>query len=88
MWAEPFVKLRVPLIFNLRRDPYERANITSNTYYDWVFDHVFLLVPAQQRVGQFLATFKDFPPRQKPASFSIDQVLEQMQSASAKAASR
>ena len=57
--------LRVPLIFNLRRDPYERAQITSNTYYDWLLDRAFLLVPAQAYVGQFLATFKEFPPRQK-----------------------
>ncbi|WP_084310633.1 arylsulfatase [Pseudomonas jinjuensis] len=88
VWAEPFVKLRVPLIFNLRRDPYERANITSNTYYDWLLDHVFLLVPAQQRVGAFLSSFKEFPPRQKPASFSIDQVVEQMQSATTAKANR
>ncbi len=78
-WIEPWTPLRVPLIFNLRRDPYERAYFTSNTYYDWLIDRVFFLVPAQQYVGQFLATFKEFPPRQKPASFSIDQVMEQMQ---------
>jgi len=78
-WAEPFVPLRVPLIFNLRRDPYERANITSNTYYDWLLDHVFFLVPAQAYVGDFLATFKEYPPRQKPASFSLDQVMEKLQ---------
>jgi arylsulfatase len=78
-WAEPFVPLRVPLIFNLRRDPYERANLTSNTYYDWLLDHVFLLVPAQDYVGEFLMTFKDFPPRQKAASFSLDQVMEKLQ---------
>ena len=80
VWMEPFVPLRVPLVFNLRRDPYERATITSNTYYDWLLDRAFLLVPAQAYVGQFLATFKDFPPRQKPASFSLDQVMEKMQS--------
>jgi arylsulfatase len=68
--------LRVPLIFNLRRDPYERAQKTSNTYYDWVLDRVFLLVPAQAYVGQFLGTFKQFPPRQEPASFSLDKVLD------------
>jgi arylsulfatase len=68
----------VPLMFNLRRDPYERSYRTSNTYYDWVIDRVFFLVPAQQYVGKFLATFKEFPPRQKPASFSIDQVMEKM----------
>ena len=80
-WIEPWTPLRVPLIFNLRRDPYERAYFTSNTYYDWLIDRVFFLVPAQQYVAQFLATFKEFPPRQKPASFSIDQVMEQMQNA-------
>ncbi len=75
VWMEPFVELRVPLMFNLRRDPYERASITSNTYYDWLLDHAYLLVPAQNYVGQFLATFKEFPPRQKAASFSLDQVM-------------
>ncbi|MHC4665519.1 MAG: arylsulfatase [Planctomycetota bacterium] len=73
-WAEPFVPLRVPLIFNLRRDPYERAQITSNTYYDWLIDRVFLLVPAQTYVGNFLKTFQEYPPRQKAASFTLDQV--------------
>ena len=80
VWMEPFVPLRVPLIFNLRRDPYERAEITSNTYYDWLLDRAFLLVPAQAYVGRFLATFKEFPPRQKAASFSLDQVMEQLKS--------
>ena len=61
VWAEPFVNLRVPKIFNLRTDPYERADITSNTYYDWLIDHVFLLVPAQDYVGQFLATLQGVP---------------------------
>jgi hypothetical protein len=78
IWAEPMVVLRVPKLFNLRTDPYERADITSNTYYDWMIDHVFLFVPAQKLVGKFLATFIDFPPRQKAASFSIDQVLEKL----------
>lgn len=76
IWMEPFVPLRVPLIFNLRRDPYERSEITSNTYYDWMIDRVYLLVPAQQYVAKFLETFKDYPPRQKAASFSLDQVME------------
>jgi arylsulfatase len=66
-------------MFNLRRDPYERAEITSNTYYDWLLDHAYLLVPAQAYVGNFLATFKDYPPRQKAASFSLDQVMEKLQ---------
>ncbi len=78
-WAEPWTELRVPLLFNLRRDPYERAYRTSNTYYDWMLDRVYLYVPAQAYVGQFLETFQEFPPRQKPASFSIDQVMEKLQ---------
>ena len=77
-WAEPFIPLRIPLIFNLRRDPYERAQITSNTYYDWLLDRAYLLVPAQAYVGRFLATFQEFPPRQKAASFSLDQVMEKL----------
>lgn len=78
IWAEPFTMLRVPKMFDLRADPFERADITSNTYYDWLLDHAFLLVPAQDYVGQFLASFKEFPPRQKAASFSIDQVMEKL----------
>lgn len=77
-WIEPWTVLRIPLIFNLRRDPYERAYFTSNTYYDWWLDHVFFLVPAQDYVAGFLGTFKEFPPRQKAASFTLDQVLEKM----------
>ncbi len=76
VWQEPFVPMRVPYIYNLRRDPYERATITSNSYYDWMIDRVYLLVPAQAYVGQFLQTFKDYPPRQKAASFSLDKVME------------
>lgn len=79
VWAEPFTFLRVPKIFNLRMDPYERADFTSNTYYDYLLNHAFMLVPAQKYVADFMATFKEFPPRQKSASFSIDQVLETMQ---------
>jgi len=78
VWMEPFVPLRLPLIFNLRRDPYERAEITSNTYFDWLIDRAYLLVPAQAYVGKFLETFQEFPPRQKPASFSLDQVMEKL----------
>ena len=79
IWAEPFVTLRLPKIFNLRMDPYERADITSNTYYEWLVEHLFLLVPVQKIVGNFLATFKEFPPDQKSGSFSVDQVLEKLQ---------
>ncbi|QBY05106.1 arylsulfatase [Thalassotalea sp. HSM 43] len=79
IWANPFTPLRVPLIFNLRRDPFERAQKTSNTYYDWLIDRVYVLVPAQTYVGQFLETFKEYPPSQKAASFSLDQVMEKLQ---------
>jgi arylsulfatase A-like enzyme len=78
VWAEPFTTLRVPKIFNLRTDPYERADITSNTYYDWLLDHAFLLVPAQDYVGKFLMTFKEYPQRQKAASFNLDEVLQKL----------
>ncbi len=78
VWMEPFVPLRVPLIENLRRDPYERAESTSNTYFDWVLDRAYLLVPAQQYVARFLETFQAFPPRQKAASFGLDQVMEKL----------
>jgi arylsulfatase A-like enzyme len=77
-WSEPFIPLRIPLIFNLRRDPYERSQITSNTYYDWLLDRAYLLVPAQAYVARFLGTFKEFPPRQKAASFSLDQVMDKL----------
>ncbi len=78
-WQEPWTVLRIPMIENLRRDPYERAHQTSNTYLDWLIDRAFVMVPAQVYVGQFLATFQEFPPLQRPASFSIDQVMEKMQ---------
>jgi arylsulfatase len=81
VWQREFRGLRLPYLFNLRTDPYERATITSNTYWDWYIRHVFLLVPAQEKVGEFLATFKEYPPRQKAASFTIDQVLQKMQQA-------
>ena len=76
LWAEPFIRLRVPKLFNLRTDPYEGAD--ANTYYVWLIDHVFLMIPAQALVGEFLTTFKEFPPRQKAASFTIDQVLAKL----------
>ncbi len=83
-WAEPFVPLRLPLIFNLRRDPFERATETSNTYYDWLLDHAFMLVPAQAYVGQFLETFEEYPPRQKAASFSLEKAMDAMASGGSK----
>jgi arylsulfatase len=71
--------LRVPKFFNLRTDPFERADITSNTYYDWLLDHVYLLYAAQSIVAEFMATFKEFPPRMKAASFTVDQIMEKME---------
>ncbi len=78
VWAEPFTTLRLPKIYDLRADPYEQADITSNTYYDWILDHAFLLVPAQQYAGKFLETFKEYPPRQKPASFNLEEVMDKL----------
>lgn len=77
-WIEPLVELRIPLITNLRRDPYERGYRTSNTYYDWMLDRAYMLVPAQVYVGQFLETFQEYPPRQEAASFSLEQVMDKL----------
>src|SRR6202030_2956091 len=79
VWAEPFTKLRLPKLFDLRADPYERADITSNTYYDWLLAQGYVIVAAQTVVGQFLASFKDYPPSQRAQSFTIDQIVEKMQ---------
>jgi len=77
VWREPLVKLRAPKIYNLRSDPFERGDVDATMFYDkWVADRTFLLVPAQAIVGEFLKTFEEFPPRQKPASFNIDDALE------------
>ena len=81
VWFEPFVPLRAPKLFNLRTDPFERADTVSNAYWDWYIDHVFLVVPAQAIVGEFLQTFLEFPPRQKAASFTIDQVQARLEAA-------
>lgn len=79
VWNEPFIHFRMSKLFDLRADPYERADITSNTYWDWEIDHAFLVVPSQLYIVNFIKTFKEFPPRQKPASFGIDQALETLQ---------
>jgi arylsulfatase len=81
IWAEPFVTLRVPKLFNLRTDPYERADTTSNTYWDWLLDHAYICLAAQPIIGTFLETFQKFPPRQKAASFTIDQAMEKLEAA-------
>jgi arylsulfatase len=80
VWAEPFVALRLPKLYNLRIDPFERADITSTTYYQWTLEHGYLVIAASTVVGEFLKTFKDFPPRQKAASFTIDQAMGKMES--------
>ncbi len=84
VWQEPFVPLRFPKLFNLRSDPFETADHEGMDYERWRMEHAFVLVPAQQYVGQFLGTFKEFPPRQKVGSFSLDRVLESLQEGSNK----
>jgi arylsulfatase A-like enzyme len=79
IWAEPFTKLRTPKLFDLHADPYERADITSNTYWDWFVSQAYVVLIAQTEVTKFLATFKDYPPAQRPASFTIDQIIESFQ---------
>jgi arylsulfatase len=78
LWAEPFVKLRLPHIMSLRRDPFERADFNSNTYFDWMFDHIPQMYLMQAVIAGQIADFEKFPPRQKPASFNLDSVLEQV----------
>jgi arylsulfatase len=78
VWAEPFVKLRLPHIFNLRRDPFERADFNSNTYWDWIVDHAPMLYQAQAIVGAQIEDFVKYPPRQKAASFNLDAVMAQL----------
>jgi arylsulfatase len=81
VWAEPFVALRVPKIFNLRTDPFERADYMANNYDTWWIRRVFALVPAQTFVAEYIETFKEFPPRQKPAKFNVDDALSTLKSA-------
>jgi arylsulfatase len=80
-WMEPFVKLRVPKMFHLRRDPFERADENSNTYYDWLISHAYIVYLMQGLVAQQIEAFKKFPPRQKPASFNLDMVMRDLESA-------
>lgn len=83
VWAESFTQLRVPKIYNLRTDPFELADVTSNTYWDWMVSHAFMLVPAQREVQRFMDTFKAFPPRQKAASFTVHQANEMLKTSGA-----
>ena len=78
VWGEPFTRLRLPKLFDLRADPYERAEVTSNTYWDWTLSQGYVLLAAQSVVGKFLATFKEYPPSQHAASFSVDQIVDKM----------
>ncbi|KAI9029231.1 arylsulfatase A family protein [Hyaloraphidium curvatum] len=79
IWLEPWTLLRAPKLFNLRTDPYEQADITSNTYWDWYIDHAYVLVPSQSIVAEVLATFKDYPPAQKAGVFNLNRVMESLQ---------
>lgn len=78
VWREPFVHLRLPLLFNLRRDPFEKSQHNSNTYHDWMIDRAFVLVPLQGVASRFLMTLKDFPPSQKPGDWSLDSLERQI----------
>jgi len=78
VWGEPFVKLRVPLIYHLRRDPFERADFNSNVYWDWMINHIFMMYEMQALVAGQIEDFSKFPPRQKPASFNLDEVMRQV----------
>ncbi len=79
VWQEPYVTLRLPKLFNLRRDPFERADHETIGYDAWRFERAFMILPGAAYVGQFIETFKEYPPRQKPGSFNLDQVLESLQ---------
>ncbi len=78
VWREPFTELRVPLLFHLRRDPFEKAQHNSNTYNDWFLSRVFVLVPMQQFAGKFLISMKDYPPSQTPGSFNLEKIQKQI----------
>jgi arylsulfatase len=78
VWAEPFTKLRLTKFYDLNSDPFERADITSNTYWDWLIDHVYVQYGAVAQIAEYLETYKEYPPSQKPASFSVDGLMENM----------
>ena len=83
VWQEPMVKLRLPYIFNLRRDPFERANVNSNVYWDWMINHVPQLYQCQAVVAAQIQNYINYPPRQKAASFNLDGVMAQLDHAAA-----
>ena len=78
VWREPFTELRVPLLFHLRRDPFEKAQHNANTYNDWFLERPFVIVPIQAMAAQFLLTMKDYPPSQSPGSFNLSKIEEQL----------
>ncbi len=81
LWREPFVELRIPLVFNLRRDPFEKAQHNANTYHDWVLDRAYVIVPMQSVAANFLKSMADYPPSQTPGSFNLEKVQEQIEAA-------
>ncbi|MBU6277112.1 MAG: arylsulfatase [Planctomycetes bacterium] len=81
VWREPFTELRVPLLFNLRRDPFEKAQHSATVYNDWMIDHAFVVIPLQQIAGRFLMTMKDYPPSQSPGSFNLDRIQKKLEAA-------
>jgi len=81
VWQEPFIELRVPHLFNLRRDPFEKAQHNSNTYYDWLLDRVFVLVPIQGLASEFLMSMKEYPPSQTAGAFNLSKIEEQLRAA-------
>jgi arylsulfatase len=79
VWREPFVELRVPLLFNLRRDPFERAQHNSNTYNDWMLSRAFVVVPLQKMAGEFLLSMRDYPPSQTAGSFNLEKIQKMIE---------
>ena len=86
VWREPFVQLRVPLLFNLRRDPFEKSQHNSNTYNDWLIDRAFVLVPITEMASKFLMTMKEYPPSQTAGSFNLSKMQKQIEALSRQAA--
>ena len=84
VWQDPMIVLRFPKLFDIKADPFERAQSDAGDYARWRVEHAFALVPAQAYVARHLATYRDYPPRQKPGSFSLDQVLSKLQENSTK----
>ena len=78
VWAQPLIPLRLPSLFNLRSDPFERAQHEAGDYVRWFVEHAFVLVPAQAIVGQHLTSYQQFPPRQRPGSFGVEQAMEKL----------